>query len=83
MTRPTTNADPTRTTTTSTRTTKQQPKRAITSQKHEPQAQDQKQSHLCITIRGWRPASGRPAPALRATTTAVALLGYRGWTSWC
>lgn len=51
------------------------------SQEHERQASRSKGAHRCITIRGWRPAFGRPQPALRAVDLAHGLAKIvSGWS---
>ena len=53
---------------------------------HDPRTPRSNAAHLCITIDGGGPASGRPQLTLRAVDLAVDLLvivSPGGWPSWC
>jgi hypothetical protein len=77
--------------TNSTETTTQPPSTHYSSRtnqkpEREPQATRSKDSHLCITIRGGGPASGRPQPTPRAVdlvTSSFMIVSVIGWSSWC
>jgi len=53
---------------------------------HDPRTPRSNAAHLCITIDGGGPASGRPQPTLRAVDlapTPFKIVSMDGWPSWC